>query len=101
MVSSQPEPEWDDEQVDLVVAEDIVSRLTGRHGEWLPDATNDDIADPNNYSGLRYDADPDGPFTNWAEKAYQDAMDALKKGDGNVNGQYITIKATDVRPTTQ
>ena len=82
-----------------MLAEQTIRNLTGKHGEWLPDATNDDLADPMKYSGLRYAPDPDGPFTNWAEKAYQDAMDDLKKGDGNVNGMYVTVKTIDTRAT--
>jgi hypothetical protein len=90
MVSSFVEPEWDDEQLDLVMAEQMVRNLTGPNGEWMPEATSDD-ADPMSYSGMRYVAN--GPFTNWAEKERLDALDAHRKamGEGaNLNGVYFT-----------
>jgi hypothetical protein len=90
MVSSVLEPEWDDEQVDLVIAEQMVRNLTGPNGEWMPEATSED-ADPNAYSGYRYKAN--GPFTNWAEKERLDALDAHRKQMGeraNLNGVYFT-----------
>lgn len=92
MVSSVLEPEWDEEQLDLVLAEQRVRNLTGPNGEWMPEATSDD-ADPNNYdSGYRYK--PEGPFTNWAEKTRLDALDAYRKAmkeDANLNGVYFTV----------
>jgi hypothetical protein len=90
MVSSVVEPEWDEEQLDLVMAEQMVRNLTGPNGEWMPEATSDD-ADPMSYSGMRYVAN--GPFTNWAEKERLDALDAHRKamGEGaNLNGVYFT-----------
>lgn len=96
LVSSWTESEWDEDQVDLLLAEEIVRRNTGDLGEWLPDATSDD-ADPMTYSGLRYTID--GPHTNWAQKEHMDAMQALKKSDANVNGQFYTVKAIDKRDT--
>jgi hypothetical protein len=90
MVSSVSESEWDDEQVDLVIAEQVVRNLTGPNGEWMPEATSD-AADPMAYSGMRYVAN--GPFTNWAEKERLDALDAHRKQMGenaNLNGVYFT-----------
>jgi hypothetical protein len=90
MVSSVVEPEWDEDQLDLVMAEQMVRNLTGPNGEWMPEATSDD-ADPMSYSGMRYIAN--GPFTNWAEKERLDALDAHRKamGEGaNLNGVYFT-----------
>ena len=92
MVSSVTEPEWDAESLDLVLAEDIIRRMTGPNGEWLPEATSE-AADPMAYSGFRYAAN--GPFTNWAEKARLDELDAHRKalGDGaNLNGVYFTAE---------
>jgi hypothetical protein len=91
MVSSVVEAEWDDEQVDLVIAEQMVRNLTGPNGEWMPEATSD-AADPMAYSGMRYVASE--PFTNWAEKARLDAQEAYRKSlgeNGNMNGVYFTV----------
>ena len=70
--------------------------MTGPNGEWMPDATSD-LADPNDYaSGYRYVAT--GPFTNWAERAKQDAIDAWKKDagdDANMNGMYFGVERVD------
>lgn len=58
----------------------------------MPDATSD-AADPMSYSGMRYVAK--GPFTNWAEKEKQDALEALRKKSGekaNLNGMYFTVE---------
>ena len=81
--------------MDLLVAEDMLQRLTGPNGEYLPDATSDK-ADPNDYtSGSRYIAH--GPYTNWSEKARLDAIDAHRKKvkDANTNGQYWTVDCID------
>ena len=76
----------------MMIALGRVDRLTGRYGEWLPDATSPG-ADPNDYDNpLRYVAQ--GPFTNWAEKAAQDAQDAHRKAAGenaNMNGMFWTV----------
>lgn len=73
-----------------------VERLTGQHGEWIPDATSD-RADPNNYDHpLRYV--PGGPYTNWAEKAVKDAEVAYRKAGGenvNMNGLFWTVDPQD------
>lgn len=72
-------------------ASDIVTRLTGQNGEWLPDAT----ADPNDYTGqvVRYAASEEK--VNQAEKARLDALDAIRKAKGekaNMNGVYVTVE---------
>jgi hypothetical protein len=95
MIASVVEPEWDEDQLDLVIAEQMVRNMTGPNGEWMPDATSDD-ADPMKYSGYRYKAD--GPFTNWAEKERLDALDAYRKQMGenaNLNGVYFTADRFD------
>lgn len=96
MIASWTEPEWDSEQVALLVAEARLVALTGPNGEYLPDATADG-ADPNDYeSGYRYIAE--GPFVNWAEKTRLDAIDAFKKQAGdsvNLNGRYWTVNRLD------
>lgn len=91
LVSSTPEPEWDDEQRALIEAEQIVRTNTGSNGEWLPEATSDD-ADPNNYV-MRYVPSPEK--TNWAEKARLDALEQIRKDKGenaNMNGVYVTVE---------
>jgi hypothetical protein len=92
MVSSVREPEWDEEQLDLIMAEQFITRMTGPNGEWMPEATAE-AADPNAYSGYRYVGK--GPFTNWYEKARKDAEDAHRKAlgdDANLNGVYFTAE---------
>lgn len=94
-MSSWVEPEWDEGQRELVLASFEVQALTGRQGEWLPDALSDD-ADPTSYSGYRYVAS--AGRTNWAEKAYQDKLDSLKKAageDGNINGVIVSVERLD------
>lgn len=86
------EPEWDTEQVDLLLALELFKRDLGPNGELMSEATSE-AADPNNYRDpLRYVSH--GPFTNWAEKAKQDAIDAFKKDspDANMNGMYWTVE---------
>ena len=93
LVSSWVESPWDDEQRDLIIAEQIIRNLTGPNGEWMPEATADG-ADPMDYtSGYRYV--PDGPHINWAEKTRKDAEDEHRKalGEGaNMNGLYFTVE---------
>lgn len=89
------EPEWDLEQVELLLAYNAYQRELGSHGHSLVKATSPE-ADPNNYdSPLRYVAR--GPFTDWAAKAEQDAADAYRASfpDGvspNMNGMYFTVE---------
>lgn len=93
LVSSTPEVEWDDEQRALVEADHVVRVNTGDNGEWLPDATDDEVGDPNSYSGVRYVAS--GEKTNWAEKAKLDAIDRIRKDkgdDANMNGVFVTVE---------
>lgn len=95
VVASVTESEWDQEQIDLLVAEDQLRRLTGPNGEYLPDATSAS-ADPNEYSGYRYVAT--GPHINWAEKTRLDAIDAHRKKVGDtadLNGTYWTVDRLD------
>lgn len=89
------ESDWDDEQRDLVIAEQIIRNNTGPNGEWMPDAVSKPLegADPNAYSGYRYVTN--GPFTNWAEKARRDAEDEYRKAlgeNGNMNGVFFGVE---------
>lgn len=103
MVSSRPEPEWDDESRDLIVALALVQRNTGRHGEWLPDATAPGGSPSVPESGYRYVHT--GPHTNWAEKAIRDAEAQYRKDagkDANLNGMFWGVELLEypVPPTT-
>lgn len=94
MVSSQPEPEWDEEQRELVLAEHIVRVNTGPNGEWLPEAT-DEASDPMKYPGFRY---VPTVGTNWVEKERLDALDAHRKDlgeDPNMNGIFATVERVE------
>lgn len=101
MVASRPEAEWDDEQLDLVMAEQIVRANTGPNGEWMPEATSDD-ARPNAYSGYRYVAGE--PKVNWAEKTRLDALEAHRKSlgeDANMNGVYVTVEKFEYQNSSE
>lgn len=77
-----------------MLAFDTVERLTGRYGEWLPEATSED-ADPNNYK-MRFIA---SERVNQAEKAAGDMIDALRKerkDNGSMNGVYVTVERMDL-----
>lgn len=75
-----------------MLAAELVRRLTGPNGEWLPDAT----IDPMEYPGFGWAAV--GPFTNMAEKVRLDALDAYRKAQGddaNLNGVYFGVERID------
>lgn len=90
------EPEWDAEQLDLALAYEAFKRDIGPNGELMSEATND-AADLTNYDGgYRYVAA--GPFTNYAEKARLDSIDAWKVTAGdkpNMNGMYWTVEKVE------
>lgn len=92
------ESEWDMEQVELLLAAESYKSDLGSHGQLLSKSTNPD-ADPNNYeSSLRYVAH--GPFTDWAEKARLDKIDAYRKSfpegtDVNMNGMFFTVEEVE------
>lgn len=89
------EPEWDSEQVELLLAAEAYKSDLGAHGHLLSKAT-DPGADPNDYNNpLRYVAH--GPFTDWAEKARLDKIDAYRRSfpegtDVNMNGMFFTVE---------
>jgi hypothetical protein len=90
-VSSVQEPEWDDEQVDLVIAEQMVRNLTGPNGEWLPEAT----LPITTLMERRIRFVPSGEHVNLAEKARLDKLDEIRKSkgkDANLNGVYVTVE---------
>lgn len=90
------EPEWDTEQVDLLLAAHAFRADIGPHGHSLSKSTSE-AANPNNYdSPLRYVGH--GPFTDWAKKAELDRTDAYRAEagkDANLNGMYFTVEEID------
>lgn len=91
------EPEFDDAQVDLMIAYQRYVADVGRHGHLMSEAT-DPKADPNEYDGgYRYVADD--PVVDWAEKARLDAEEAWRRAAGddvNMNGLIFPVrKVTD------
>lgn len=89
------EPEWDVDQVDLMLAWEAYRGDLGQYGEMLSEATSPD-ADPTSYSGWRYVAQ--GPFTNQAEKVAKDAEADWKRQagkDANTNGMYWTVEKVE------
>lgn len=88
------EPEWDDEQRDILLALEEYRRGIGPNGESLFEATSI-RADPA-YQGpgkILYFAH--GPFTNYAERARLNAVEAYRKEAGekaNLNGMYWTVE---------
>lgn len=85
---TETEPEWDDEQRELVTAWEQVDRETGQFGEDLLEATSPD-ADPANREGkYRYTAGVDGlPLINFAAKAAHDQMDRYYKDNPSAQDQ--------------
>lgn len=92
------EPEWDMEQVDLLLAAQAFRADRGSHGHSLSKSTSA-AADPTNYSSaLRYVGH--GPFWDWAKKAEMDKADAYRaefpEGSApNMNGAYFTVEEAD------
>lgn len=82
LISSRPEPEWDDEQRHLAIAHYELEALTGSYGEYLPEALSAG-ADPNNPDGtIRYIVGTNNskrPKINWAAKALHDAQESFYK----------------------
>jgi hypothetical protein len=85
------EPEYDDEQRNLMIAYSAYLRDIGPHGEPMSEATSD-LADPTNYSpaGWRYEAKV--VATDWAEKARQEALEELRKADTKMHGLIVGVK---------
>lgn len=87
------EPEWNEEQIDLLLAAAAFKADVGPHGQLMSEATSDD-ANPNNYdSPLRFVGK--GPFVDWAEKAKADREAEYKAAagkDANLNGMYFVVE---------
>ena len=88
---STPEPEFNDDDRDLMLASIAFEAGIGRNGHLLS-RTMSPEADPSNYaSTLRYVAH--GPFWDWDEKARLDDIDRYKAefskdAQPNLNGAY-------------
>ena len=92
----ETEPEFDDEQRELLLASRLIEADTGRYGESQSEAFSPD-ADPNNPKAkIRYKVGL--PSVNFAEKAVQDAQDAYRKKypDANTNGFYWIPERVEV-----
>lgn len=89
------EPEFDDEQRDLLLASAEFEASLSSNGFLRSEAMSPD-ADPTNYeSSLRFTAA--GPFWAWDEKARLDAVDAYKAqfpkdAPPNLNGAYWVVE---------
>lgn len=92
---TRSEPEFDDEQRDLLLASVEFEASIDSNGHLLAETMSDD-ADPTNYeSDLRFSAR--GPFFNWAEKARLDDVDRYrsefpKDSPPNLNGAYWVVE---------
>jgi hypothetical protein len=80
------EPEWDPEQVALLLESRAIDAERGPHGFPMSEAT--DPANQFVFEGSK------APLTDWAEKAKRDQMDAFYKAwpDAPRNGHIWTVK---------
>lgn len=91
------EPEWDFEQVDLLIAMREIEAETGPHGFLMSEAT-----DPANQFAFQGD---EFPTTDWAEKARLDSQSAYyarfdsKENPLNRNGLIFGVKRRSSRGT--
>lgn len=87
------EPEWDDEQRELMIAYKRFLDDLGPHGHLRSESMSAD-ADPNNYdSPLRFVADD--PVIDWAEKTRLDRIDQWRQEAGdkaNMNGLVFRVR---------
>jgi hypothetical protein len=89
------EPEFDDNERELLLALTLYEADLGPHGHSLSKSTSPE-ANPNEYaSPLRYVGH--GPFTDWAKKAELDRADEYRAGFAkdatpNLNGMYYTVE---------
>jgi hypothetical protein len=91
---STSEPEFDPEQVDLLLASHLYEKDFGRHGQLMAEAVSERAA-ATYYGTDRILFAARGPFTDHAEKAYLDAVDAYRTAageNGNMNGMFWTIE---------
>lgn len=81
---------WSEFDRHMAIALCRVEKLTGDHGEWLPDATSE-RADPEYYGDDAIRFRPTGPYTNQVVRSIEAARKAFEKqaGDGaDISGMY-------------
>ena len=90
------EPEWDDEQLALVIAHLELENDVGPHGQPMSEAT-DPLANPKNRDG-RWWYRASGPVTDFAEKARVEAREAYEKslGEGERVPPWVHFGVTRV-----
>lgn len=87
------EPEWDDDQRDLMLAYKQFADDIGPHGFLMSEAT-DPGADPTEYDNpLRFGVE--APIVDWVRKAQLDAEAAWRTAEGddaNMNGLIFPVR---------
>lgn len=94
---SRAEPEFTSEQVDLLLASELLEADIGPHGFLLSEATSPD-ADPANPNATRRYVGRSKPTVDRVEKARLDAADAFKAKykDANLNGLIFRVDQVDL-----
>lgn len=89
------EPEWDDDQVEMLTAYEQFKASIGPHGQPLSIA-QDPASDPTNYDGKYYFVGED-PVVDWAEKARLDRRSSWEKDhpNGNMHGLIFGVRLVD------
>lgn len=89
------EPEFDRDQLALLLAHQRAEADRGSHGQPMSEATNP-LADPAVEGGWRYVANKK-PRMDWAAKAREDAKDAFyaQHPDANRNGHLWYVRRVD------
>ncbi|MEA9983646.1 hypothetical protein [Subtercola sp. RTI3] len=94
--------QWDEDDIELMLAHQLREEGLGTHGFPFAEATNPD-ADPTKYTGgYRYVADE--VRTDWADKARLDAVDAYRASHGekaNLNGKVFPVRRVDYTPVAE
>lgn len=94
---SRAEPEFTTEQVDLLLAAELLEADTGPHGFLLSESTSPDADPANPKAKFRY-VGKRAPMVDYAEKARLDASDAYKAKykDANLNGLIFRAEKVDL-----
>lgn len=97
MSVSRAEPEFTPEQVDLLLASDLLEADTGPHGFLLSESTSPDADPANDNAKFRF-VGKRAPMVDYAEKARLDAADAFKAKykDANLNGLIFRVEKVDL-----
>lgn len=90
------EPEFDTEQVDLLLASAAFEAGIGAHGFPMDEATSPE-ADPANRGGAYHYVTADAPVVDYVEKARKDSETAYGKKykDANTNGHIWPVSRVD------